>query len=1044
VDDNGWIGAITDERGAQTGYLYDQDTAGIGMGRLTEVDYPQPDTQVWDARELSHKQVPAEMGFPANTWRTRITEGRMQRSVYFDERFNPVLEEEKDLLTGTARYTRREFDHAGRAIFQSYPSATSTANAGIYTTFDALGRQTKKQIRTSGALGLVLEQVEYLSGTRRRITDAEGNSTTITYQAFDAPAYERPTLVIAPENQTTTIGRDRFGKITSVTQAGPYLSGSLSFTRSFLYDSAQRLCRRDDPESGSTFFGYDLAGRPEWEFKGQGVGACPSAPPTEASKIIYDGRGRPKFVDHLGTVDDVTYTYFPNGLTKTVTNATAEWSYTYAKRGLLESEAAVVDGRTFTLNPEYTSAGHVNSLTTPGRNISYAPDAWGRPTQVGSFAASIQYHPNGLPNAYALGTNMNYSQTLNARLWPEMQRTMQGGTKVQEFIYSYSNAGDLDAINAFDDADDAILDYDALHRMKSATGLWGSYQYTFDPLNNIRTRTGGAGNLTFAYNATTLLLSGVSGAQTRTYGYNAKGEITGDGSRVFGLNASGQITSAAGATYKYDGNSKRIKTTLPDGTVEYAFYNRAGALVYTFRLEAQGAASAMSGPAPVNCDVNAEACAVVTNPPTQKSVQQLVQDCVQGSPACPASSASAAPATPASPTPGDVDAPGQVTASRDVTLSWQASVSATSYIVEVIQTSNGATVVSTTVTGTSYPAHLAYATAYRWAVRACNSAGCSAPTASRYFRTPAAPAPIEVKTDFILLAGKVIAQAQVRSGVETIKYLHADLLSSPRLATDAAGAELWREHYDPWGMKLNGVDEKIGYTGHAFDGETDFTYMQARFYDPLVGRFLSTDPIYFSDQNPFTFNRYAYANNNPYRYIDPLGLQTKDQAGDMEPGDCAGERQSAGCSAGSTVDNDPSLHTMEAEAAAADQAGAHLTQRASQQVQQFAKTAGEEIAGVVGKVMQPVGTVIEGAGWLFAQPEVVMAGGIISAIGSGLETSVDPSAGNQISFAADVLGIFAPMRIDALISWEVGSILAQSWADMSAQPAAYDLPAYSP
>jgi RHS repeat-associated protein len=54
---------------------------------------------------------------------------------------------------------------------------------------------------------------------------------------------------------------------------------------------------------------------------------------------------------------------------------------------------------------------------------------------------------------------------------------------------------------------------------------------------------------------------------------------------------------------------------------------------------------------------------------------------------------------------------------------------------------------------------------------------------------------------------------------------------------------------------------------------TSHIYMQARFYDPQVGRFLSTDPVHFSDQSPFTFNRYAYANNNPYRYTDPDGRQ---------------------------------------------------------------------------------------------------------------------------------------------------------------------------
>jgi hypothetical protein len=57
--------------------------------------------------------------------------------------------------------------------------------------------------------------------------------------------------------------------------------------------------------------------------------------------------------------------------------------------------------------------------------------------------------------------------------------------------------------------------------------------------------------------------------------------------------------------------------------------------------------------------------------------------------------------------------------------------------------------------------------------------------------------------------------------------------------------------------------------------------MQARFYDPMVGRFLSTDPVYFQDDNPFTFNRYSYANNNPYKYLDPDGREA--ESSDTKP-----------------------------------------------------------------------------------------------------------------------------------------------------------------
>ena len=47
--------------------------------------------------------------------------------------------------------------------------------------------------------------------------------------------------------------------------------------------------------------------------------------------------------------------------------------------------------------------------------------------------------------------------------------------------------------------------------------------------------------------------------------------------------------------------------------------------------------------------------------------------------------------------------------------------------------------------------------------------------------------------------------------------------------------------------------------------------MQARYYDPIIGRFYSNDPVGFTPSNPMSFNRYLYVNNNPYKYTDPNG-----------------------------------------------------------------------------------------------------------------------------------------------------------------------------
>ena len=77
--------------------------------------------------------------------------------------------------------------------------------------------------------------------------------------------------------------------------------------------------------------------------------------------------------------------------------------------------------------------------------------------------------------------------------------------------------------------------------------------------------------------------------------------------------------------------------------------------------------------------------------------------------------------------------------------------------------------------------------------------------------------------------------------------------------------------YRPYGETLNEAKKDgVGYTSHLYDAELSLNYMQARYYDPVIGRFYSNDPVGFRDVH--SFNRYAYANNNPYKYVDPSGM----------------------------------------------------------------------------------------------------------------------------------------------------------------------------
>ncbi len=126
------------------------------------------------------------------------------------------------------------------------------------------------------------------------------------------------------------------------------------------------------------------------------------------------------------------------------------------------------------------------------------------------------------------------------------------------------------------------------------------------------------------------------------------------------------------------------------------------------------------------------------------------------------------------------------------------------------------------------------------------------------------------------VAVKIISGPLLQASATTT-YIHTDLLGSPVAETDATGAVLKDRAYYPWGAPTNDEYEQgPGYTGHVTDALTRLSYMQQRFYDPEGGRFLSVDPVTVNTTDGSNFNRYAYANNNPYGNIDPDGRQAID------------------------------------------------------------------------------------------------------------------------------------------------------------------------
>ena len=100
-------------------------------------------------------------------------------------------------------------------------------------------------------------------------------------------------------------------------------------------------------------------------------------------------------------------------------------------------------------------------------------------------------------------------------------------------------------------------------------------------------------------------------------------------------------------------------------------------------------------------------------------------------------------------------------------------------------------------------------------------------------------------------------------------FLHKDALGSVTLLTDGSGGVVNRYFYEPFGQTTvaGGAENPFQFTGREND-ETGLYYYRARYYDPILGRFLSENPIGFSGGDA---NLYAYVGNNPTNFIDPEG-----------------------------------------------------------------------------------------------------------------------------------------------------------------------------
>lgn len=123
-----------------------------------------------------------------------------------------------------------------------------------------------------------------------------------------------------------------------------------------------------------------------------------------------------------------------------------------------------------------------------------------------------------------------------------------------------------------------------------------------------------------------------------------------------------------------------------------------------------------------------------------------------------------------------------------------------------------------------------------------------------------------------------------QNGHSSVYFLHRDYLGSILQIADAQGNLIEENSFDAWGCRRNPLTQKLyaageapslllgrGYTGHEHLPMFGLINMNARLYDPVLGRFLSPDPYVQMLDFTQAFNRYSYCMNSPLCYVDENG-----------------------------------------------------------------------------------------------------------------------------------------------------------------------------
>ena len=152
-----------------------------------------------------------------------------------------------------------------------------------------------------------------------------------------------------------------------------------------------------------------------------------------------------------------------------------------------------------------------------------------------------------------------------------------------------------------------------------------------------------------------------------------------------------------------------------------------------------------------------------------------------------------------------------------------------------------------------------------------------------------------VTTEYYTVGGKLLAEKTgdqvltfyyddqdrpVSVELNGTKYYYRQNLKGDVIGLYSNKVQVVSYTYDPWGKLLSVTDTSgtdigalnpLRYRGYYYDTETGFYFLQSRYYDPTVGRFINADGYVSTGQGISSYNMFAYCLNDPVNHSDPDG-----------------------------------------------------------------------------------------------------------------------------------------------------------------------------